>query len=193
MAACVSAFQRHVRTSTVHVYSTATALLCIPVSISSLLPVLFLQYYPYNYYQRMFVYTHTVKTLAAAHARIYSSSHAHVNVLHPQSGDLIDMEAVKKAASGAVDTIRNSPLFRRKFGTQSRGELENEEPRPLSPERDTTPFVQGINFQVRDTPRVYTCVAQCSLPHYLFRPVCVARCPTWAVERCRAPWPRTME
>ena len=27
------------------------------------------------------------------------------------------MEAVKKAASGAVESIRNSPLFRRKFGT----------------------------------------------------------------------------
>lgn len=56
------------------------------------------------------------------------------------------MDAVKKAASGAVDTIRNSPLFRRKFGTQNRADCE-EEPRPLSPERDTTPFVQGINFQ----------------------------------------------
>ena len=57
------------------------------------------------------------------------------------------MDAVKKAASGAVDTIRNSPLFRRKFGTQQA--QTDEEPRPLSPERDTTPFVQGINFQVR--------------------------------------------
>ena len=27
------------------------------------------------------------------------------------------MEAVKKAASGAVESILNSPLFRRKFGT----------------------------------------------------------------------------
>lgn len=58
-----------------------------------------------------------------------------------------DMDAVKKAASGAVDTIRNSPLFRRKFGTQNRADC-GDEPRPLSPERDTTPFVQGINFQV---------------------------------------------
>ena len=54
------------------------------------------------------------------------------------------MEAVKKAASGAVDSIRNSPMFRRKFGTRA----EQEEPRPLSPEHDKTPFVQGINFQV---------------------------------------------
>ena len=67
------------------------------------------------------------------------------------------MEAVKKAASGAVDTIRNSPLFRRKFGTQSRGEGEEDrDPRPLSPERDTTPFVQGINFLVREVTHTYT-------------------------------------
>ena len=61
-----------------------------------------------------------------------------------------DMEAVKKAASGAVDTIRNSPLFRRKFGTQNRAGSadDEEEPRPISPEHDRTPFVQGINFQV---------------------------------------------
>ncbi|CAI8006340.1 Low density lipoprotein receptor adapter protein 1 [Geodia barretti] len=57
------------------------------------------------------------------------------------------MEAVKKAASGAVDSIRNSPLFRRKFGTQQGREVE-QEPRHLSPEQDTTPFVQGINFKV---------------------------------------------
>lgn len=61
---------------------------------------------------------------------------------------LLMMDAVKKAASGAVDSIRNSPLFRRKFGTQTRSEQNDKEPRPLSPERDTTPFVQGINFQV---------------------------------------------
>ena len=60
------------------------------------------------------------------------------------------MEAVKKAASGAVDTIRNSPLFRRKFGTHNRAESaeSEEEPRPISPEHDRTPFIQGINFQV---------------------------------------------
>ena len=61
---------------------------------------------------------------------------------------------MKKAASGAVDSIRNSPLFRRKFGTTpGRPEQDGAEPRPLSPERDTTPFVQGINFKV--SPRVW--------------------------------------
>ena len=52
------------------------------------------------------------------------------------------MEAVKKAASGAVESIRNSPLFRRKFGTYQKaatrsdseeGEGERGEvPQPLS-------------------------------------------------------------
>ena len=64
------------------------------------------------------------------------------------------MDAVKKAASGAVETIRNSPLFRRKFGTYQKarsdsGEDEEEE-RPISPDKDRTPFVQGIYFQVSD-------------------------------------------
>ena len=84
------------------------------------------------------------------------------------------MEAVKKAASGAVESIRNSPLFRRKFGTyQKVGGLvtplamicnltppplwqahtephsDEDEPRPLSPEKDRSPFVQGIYFQAR--------------------------------------------
>ena len=62
------------------------------------------------------------------------------------------MEAVKKAASGAVDSIRNSPLFRRKFGTsyqKAEEEEEQQQQRPLAPERDLTPFVQGIYFQVR--------------------------------------------
>ena len=71
------------------------------------------------------------------------------------------MEAVKKAASGAVESIRNSPLFRRKFGTYQKaatrsdseeGEGERgdrgEVPQPLSPEKDRTPFVQGFYFQV---------------------------------------------
>ena len=68
------------------------------------------------------------------------------------------MEAVKKAASGAVESIRNSPLFRRKFGTYQKaatrsdseeGEGERGEvPQPLSPEKDRTPFVQGFYFQV---------------------------------------------
>ena len=38
-----------------------------------------------------------------------------------------DMEAVRRAATGAVDTIRNSPLFRRKFGTYQRSENDSEE------------------------------------------------------------------
>lgn len=62
------------------------------------------------------------------------------------------MEAVKKAASGAVESIRNSPLFRRKFGTYQKAHSEphsdDEEPRPISPEKDRSPFVQGIYFQV---------------------------------------------
>ena len=67
------------------------------------------------------------------------------------------MEAVKKAASDAVESIRNSPLLRRKFGTyqktatrpDSEGEgVGGEAPRPLSPEKDRTPFVQGFYFQV---------------------------------------------
>ena len=63
------------------------------------------------------------------------------------------MEAVKKAASGAVESIRNSPLFRRKFGTYQKAATrsdseEGEVPQPLSPEKDRTPFVQGFYFQV---------------------------------------------
>lgn len=60
------------------------------------------------------------------------------------------MDAVRRAASGAVDTIRNSPLFRRKFGTYQRSEndSEEEEDRPISPDKDLTPFVQGVYFQV---------------------------------------------
>ena len=64
------------------------------------------------------------------------------------------MEAVKKAASGAVERVRNSPLFRRKFGTQransplSDGESNIQQ--ELHPERDLTPFVQGVYFNVRD-------------------------------------------
>ena len=58
------------------------------------------------------------------------------------------MEAVRKAASEAVDTIRNSPLFRRKFGNRSTEQETPETPRPLHPESDKTPFVQGVYFQV---------------------------------------------
>ena len=66
------------------------------------------------------------------------------------------MEAVKKAASGAVESIRNSPLFRRKFGTYQKAATRSdseegergEVPQPLSPEKDRTPFVQGFYFQV---------------------------------------------
>ena len=58
------------------------------------------------------------------------------------------MEAVRKAASEAVDTIRNSPLFRRKFGNRPAAPTEPETPQPLHPESDRTPFVQGVYFQV---------------------------------------------
>ena len=70
------------------------------------------------------------------------------------------MEAVKKAASGAVESIRNSLLFRRKFGTyqmvatwsdSEEGEGERGKvTQPLSPEKNRTPFVQGFYFQVRN-------------------------------------------
>ena len=59
-----------------------------------------------------------------------------------------EMEAVRKAASEAVDTIRNSPLFRRKFGNRPSSPGQPETPQPLHPETDTTPFVQGVYFQV---------------------------------------------
>ena len=65
------------------------------------------------------------------------------------------MEAVKKAASGAVERVRNSPLFRRKFGTaRSDSPLNDGESggsniqQELHPERDLTPFVQGVYFNV---------------------------------------------
>lgn len=72
-----------------------------------------------------------------------------------------DMEAVRRAASGAVDTIRNSPLFRRKFGTYQRpeNESEEEEERAISPDKDLTPFVQGVYFQVGAK-----CMAELPLP-----------------------------
>ncbi len=67
------------------------------------------------------------------------------------------MEAVKKAASGAVDSIRNSPLFKRKFGTRSTPtpspSQTRREPGAITPEKDTTPFVQGVYFLVsKDLP-----------------------------------------
>ena len=64
------------------------------------------------------------------------------------------MDAVKKAASGAVERVRNSPLFRRKFGTArassplSDGESSSNIQQELHPERDLTPFVQGVYFNV---------------------------------------------
>ena len=68
------------------------------------------------------------------------------------------MEAVRKAASEAVDTIRNSPLFRRKFGNRSTEQESPETPRPLHPESDRTPFVQGVYFQVEQfIPHDYYC------------------------------------
>ena len=63
------------------------------------------------------------------------------------------MEVVKKAASGAVGSIRNSPLFKRKLGGHSsstQNPASNRlQPRAVSPEKDTTPFVQGVYFHVR--------------------------------------------
>ena len=59
------------------------------------------------------------------------------------------METVKKVASGAVKSIRNSLLFRRKFGTYQKAATW-EVPQPLSPEKDRTPFVQGFYFQMEN-------------------------------------------
>ncbi len=76
------------------------------------------------------------------------------------------MDAVKKAASGAVDSIRNSPLFKRKFGnrTPSQSPTSSRRVEALSPEKDTTPFVQGVYFMVshwggniRSTERFMQC------------------------------------
>ena len=73
------------------------------------------------------------------------------------------MEGLKKAASGAVESIRNSPLFKRKFGTRpdsgasptvspavspAVSPSQNRRPGAISPENDTTPFVQGVYFHV---------------------------------------------
>lgn len=57
------------------------------------------------------------------------------------------MDAVRKAASEAVETIRNSPLFRRKFGTyQKAHEESSDDEAPIVPEKDLTPFVQGVYY-----------------------------------------------
>lgn len=57
------------------------------------------------------------------------------------------MDAVRKAASGAVESIRNSPLFRRKFGTyQKAHEDSSDDEPPIVPEKDLTPFVQGVYY-----------------------------------------------
>lgn len=48
------------------------------------------------------------------------------------------MEVVRKAA----DAVRNSPLFRRRFG-----QGERREDRTLHPDRDLTPFVQGLYYK----------------------------------------------
>ena len=57
------------------------------------------------------------------------------------------MEAVRKAASDAVQAVRNSPLLRRRFGTQ-----DQQQPLAdhlvISPQKDRTPFVQGFYYRV---------------------------------------------
>ena len=77
------------------------------------------------------------------------------------------MDAVRKAASGAVDSIRNSPLFKRKFGTRSTPNTSpstaQRQPGAISPEKDTTPFIQGIYFHVSS----YIIVSHSSLGVYL--------------------------
>ena len=57
------------------------------------------------------------------------------------------MDAVRKAASEAVESIRNSPLFRRKFGTYQKAQEENsDDEAAIAPEKDLTPFVQGVYY-----------------------------------------------
>lgn len=57
------------------------------------------------------------------------------------------MDAVRKVASDAVESIRNSPLFRRKFGTyQKAHEESSDDESPIVPEKDLTPFVQGVYY-----------------------------------------------
>ena len=59
------------------------------------------------------------------------------------------MDAVRKAASEAVQAVRNSPLLRRRFGTQDQHPPTSPEPPPLSPQKDRTPFVQGFYYRVQ--------------------------------------------
>ena len=75
------------------------------------------------------------------------------------------MEAVKRAASGAVETIRNSPLFKRRGsggryqktdselsasmeeeGVSARDRADGGEDAMISPEEDRSPFVQGVYY-----------------------------------------------
>ena len=76
-----------------------------------------------------------------------SSTPQFVYLSDPKAG----MDAVKKAASDAVESIRNSPLFRRKFGNRTPSQSPSNSHRQveaISPEKDTTPFVQGVYFMV---------------------------------------------
>lgn len=61
------------------------------------------------------------------------------------------MEAVRKAASDAVQAVRNSPLLRRRFGThdhQSPGTAAAPDHPAISPQKDRTPFIQGFYYRV---------------------------------------------
>ena len=86
------------------------------------------------------------------------------------------MEAMKKAASEAVEKVRNSPLFRRKFGTArphsplSDGESSAIQ-QELHPERDLTPFVQGVYFNVRKLLASFSALSRTSLSDRLIHSV----------------------
>ena len=54
------------------------------------------------------------------------------------------MDVVRKAA----DAVKNSPLFRRRFGYGSDGGGRHVAERILEPDKDLTPFVQGIYYKV---------------------------------------------
>lgn len=59
------------------------------------------------------------------------------------------MDAVRKAASEAVQAVRNSPLLRRRFGTQDQQPPTSPDPPAISPQKDRTPFVQGFYYRVQ--------------------------------------------
>lgn len=54
------------------------------------------------------------------------------------------MEVVRKAAQA----VRNSPLLRRRFGTQDPQAPTSPDPPDITPQKDRTPFVQGFYYRM---------------------------------------------